>query len=415
MPKNMQPRSRLIRRPGSPNWYAEIRVGDPQTKKRIRKVLSTNETVKSKAESIIQDMIADLLEELYTAHIQVSDRQPIGDFFAEYEQGKLRQLRPATQKDYLFYISRFERDFDRTAPLCSITRASCLQWLNTIDRLPARAKTCRTLRSVFQEAVMTGRLSTNPFANIRTPKPSRRTADYFDDDRQEFVRFWEEMPESSYRLRTIKNMTYLAQATGMRSGEVAHLQLTHIDWQRGTIRVTNSEGFDTKNGRERYLLISPQVEEALTPQLKNKAQHKREPVRESAYLFPNERGTPYSANDISNNFREVREILLPGRTGLHYHSLRHSFAQNASNNSVPITQIAQALGDGIGVTEQTYAPMDRHHQSEGSYRTLREYLLSRPKLTRQPPATIEAHESPEREPIQGVVRITELECSEASA
>lgn len=415
MPKNMQPKSRLIHRPGSPKWYAEIRIGDPATKKRIRRVLSTNETVKTKAESRLKDLEADVLEEIYSAQLQASDKQPIGDFFEEYERGKLRQLRSATQADYSSFMAIFASFFDRTAPLCSITRANCLHWLNTFDSLHSRARACRTMRAILAEAVVSERLGRNPFAGIKTAKSPKRAADYFNSERAEFGRFFEQMPEGTYRLRTIKNISYLAQAMGMRSGEVRHLQASDIDWRNGIIRVTNSEGFETKNGRERYLTLSQQESDALTLQLKNKSQHKRECVRESAYLFPNNNGAPFSKYDIANNFREVRELILPERKGLHFHSLRHSFAQNASNNSVPITQIAQALGDGIGVTEQTYAPMARFHQSEGSYSLLNEYFKSRPVLTRQPAITQRADEAYARESIQGLVKITELECSEALA
>ena len=84
MSKNMKPNSRLIKRPGSPKFYAEIRVGDPRTKKRIRKVLSTNETVRSNAEAVLQDLEADVLESLYSAEIQHSDKQPIGDYIEHY-------------------------------------------------------------------------------------------------------------------------------------------------------------------------------------------------------------------------------------------------------------------------------------------------------------------------------------------
>ena len=418
MPKNMQPRSRLIKRPGSPKFYAEIRVGDPRTKKRIRTVLSTNETVRSKAEAALLDLEADVLERLYSGEIQHSDKQPIGDYIEHYFATHGRALTSATENDYRPVLTKFVEWFDASCPLCALTRGNCEEWVYAANTPTQQHKRYRVIRAVLNEAIADGKLEKTPIT-FRAPKLPENVRDILSEE--DFARFYEQMPDETPRQCDIKFMSYLDFATGLRAGEITHVKLADFDWTRKLIWIRNTEQHRIKNRREYAVTITPQVEDAYRLQLVNKNQNPNPLVRESPYLFANGNGQPYVDSDgkprpVSKMFHAARKIVLPDRRGLHFHSLRHSLAQNAYDHGVPLRDITVQLNhSGEAITAKHYAQVRAYRRAETQYGSMEEYLSNCPILTRPEATTLEANEAAKREPLQGALAINEIvECSKAS-
>lgn len=147
----------------------------------------------------------------------------------------------------------------------------------------------------------------------------------------------------------------LATLTGMRSGE-----LSALTWDctvNGVLFVNKAEVHDkinhkyiidsTKNGIERKIPITPQIQELLDRI--RKIQFKYDMV--SKYVFVNKKGRIHSEAISHCALRKCRQIGMDLKG---VHALRRTVSSNLKNMGVPTITVASMLGHSVTVNEQCY-------------------------------------------------------------
>jgi site-specific recombinase XerD len=148
-----------------------------------------------------------------------------------------------------------------------------------------------------------------------------------------------------------KAILLLLATLGLRSGEVRALELSHLKWRAGEIRLPH-----TKTRRERVLPLLHEIGAALADYLL----HGRPAVAvPQVFLRHGPRPGPIStANTIVWIVRRhlQRAGLHPPRGGAHM--LRHSLATRMVNAGVPIKSVADVLGHVSIDTTAIYTKVD---------------------------------------------------------
>jgi integrase len=149
-----------------------------------------------------------------------------------------------------------------------------------------------------------------------------------------------------------KAVLLLIAVLGLRGEEVRTLELQHVSWRAGEIRIPR-----TKTQRAKTLPLPSEVGAALADYVL----HGRPPSSSTFVVL--RRAAPRCALShpaavsriVARCLRRAR-ILAPGRPGVHL--LRHSLATRMVNTGVPIKQIADVLGHRSINTTAIYTKVD---------------------------------------------------------
>lgn len=124
--------------------------------------------------------------------------------------------------------------------------------------------------------------------------------------------------------------------TGMRTGEVAHLTITDVDWGRNVFILE-----DTKTNTPRVVPIPPNIKETLIAYMKDT----------SHFLFPsiqggnhNNTGKVIDSVDWGYDFHKRRKMLGIQRKNLSPYSLRHSLITRLLEEDVNIFKVQKIVG-----------------------------------------------------------------------
>ncbi len=151
--------------------------------------------------------------------------------------------------------------------------------------------------------------------------------------------------------------------TGMRSGELAGIQWTDIDWngkfievRRAINRFCKVDTVKTKNGRRRVDL-SDHLLETLKDLRKQKQEEALKEGRNeiSEWIFANRSGGFVNINNVkARNFKRV--LRKAGIRDIRFHDLRHTFASQLLSNGTNVLYVSQQLGHANpGITMGIYA------------------------------------------------------------
>jgi integrase len=192
----------------------------------------------------------------------------------------------------------------------------------------------RTLRAGFYIAFRWKLITENPFKGVRLCALDDGTPPFF--LREEFQSLLATIEEE-----WLRDLVLVAALTGMRRGELVHLRWSDVDMENRMIRVQSSANYRTKRGKSRAIPMSPEVEEAI---------ERRKGCTCGHYVF-HVHGKIIHERGLSRRFkRHIRRSEL--NEGLHFHSLRHSFASWLVQGGVSLYQVQKLLGhSSIKVTE----------------------------------------------------------------
>ncbi len=126
-------------------------------------------------------------------------------------------------------------------------------------------------------------------------------------------------------------------ATGCRLAEVAGMRVEHIDFPAGEIRVLG------KGNKERIVLFGREAAAALRRYLAG---------RKTGPLFRNNRGRALNHRSLAKIVHNVAGRA--GLSGVHPHTLRHSFATHLLNRGADIRFVQELLGHTSVSTTQIY-------------------------------------------------------------
>jgi integrase len=134
---------------------------------------------------------------------------------------------------------------------------------------------------------------------------------------------------------------------GLRTEEVARLNLKDVDWKAGQILVRS-----TKVRRERILPLAQDVGDGLIEHIRARAQ-------KSPQIFAS-RQPPFTEQRCQNHVHHCMTYLFQ-RAGLPHtrvHSLRHTAATQMVNRGATFKEIADVLGHRSLASTLIYAKLD---------------------------------------------------------
>jgi len=140
--------------------------------------------------------------------------------------------------------------------------------------------------------------------------------------------------------------------TGMRKGEMAHLEWNDIDWMRRQINIQPKKDWRPKSARSRTIEINAHAMEAL--QEAYRRNQKRTPP--SRLVFPGRKGY---LGDIRDGLRHACDKAGIARVTVH--QLRHTCASLMVMKGSDLPSVAATLGHRDITTTMIYAHLTQEH------------------------------------------------------
>ena len=134
--------------------------------------------------------------------------------------------------------------------------------------------------------------------------------------------------------------------TGMRQGEILHLQWQDVDFTRGTLVVMKS-----KNGMRRTIPLNTKVYELLATKQAATGASK-------GHVFTTPLGNELKVRFLVREFCEARDRA--GIPDFRFHDLRHTFATRLVQRGIDLYKVQRLLGHKTSHMTQRYA----HHSPE---------------------------------------------------
>jgi integrase len=146
----------------------------------------------------------------------------------------------------------------------------------------------------------------------------------------------------------------LAVRTGLRAIDITNLRLTDIDWRNGTLQVMQQ-----KTGLPVILPLIKDAGEAIKEYVL-----KARPKCESDYIFTKV-NAPYTQLSVSDSvigmfkvYQSKAGIERKPNDGKGFHALRRSMGRHMASAGVPVTTIAQVLGQSTVNATKQYISFD---------------------------------------------------------
>jgi site-specific recombinase XerD len=253
----------------------------------------------------------------------------------------LRQLSPATRRNYLLYCRKFAAHYGRSPEeLGAVEIREYLLYLIQVEQISH--STYRQIVAALK-FLYTVTLS-QPWAVERIPLPRHRRDSFPEVLRQD---------QLLVLFRALRRLKYRAllmtcYAAGLRISEACQLRVEDIDSKRMVLRVRYAKG-----GKQRYTVLSPRLLEVLREYWKHE--------RPRQWLFPGQGKTGHVIPEtIRRVFRQACEEVGLGRWCTP-HTLRHSFATHLLENGTELVVIQALLGHSTMRTTTTYTHVRTDH------------------------------------------------------
>jgi len=212
----------------------------------------------------------------------------------------------------------------------------------------SQARTLSAVRSLFRFACREGTLTANPAQVVRTPKFTPRLPRHL---RPGEVEALVEAPHGSEPLeRRDRAILELLYAAGLRVGELVSLDWVDVDLSSRTLRVMG------KGGKERMVPFGRTATEALRA-WREVADSIRDPTIEGDPVFLGNKGKRMSDRAVRTMVDKwVGQASIA--SGVHPHTLRHTFATHLLEGGADLRSIQELLGHASLSTTQKYTHLE---------------------------------------------------------
>lgn len=277
-----------------------------------------------------------------------------------------RLLKPKTRDGYERIVHHHLIPEFGLTPVARINAAIIERFITRLDVSPGTARNVlRVLSPIMQYAVKGGMIARNPVADVTRPRSVKRGPEELQALSADQVRQLAEAvgPTSS-------TLVYFAAYTGLRAGEIAALQVKHVNLKNASVRVLGSfstvngklEYGTPKNGRTRRVTMPSFLVRMVEEQVGGRAA--------GEYLFGGE--TPMRhANWYQRTYRPaVRRLVADGTwpeelAAFRFHDLRHTAASLAIHLGAHPKVIQERLGhSSITITLDRYGHLYEGHDEE---------------------------------------------------
>jgi len=246
---------------------------------------------------------------------------------------RARNLSPSTRYKYQRSIRRF-LDFLSADDVCAVTHSRLRLFVANLGQKSTSRDSIRShviaVRQFFRFLAFAGLIRFSPAALVLPLRVNRRLPRCLTETEVTRLLFCATEP----RERAVLELFY---ASGCRVSELRHLHIEHVDFDRGEIRVLG------KGNKERVVLFGREAAAALRGHLAGRA---------SGLIFATARGRALSVNAVNLIVRNVARRA--GLSGVHCHTLRHSFATHLLNRGTDLRYVQELLGHTSVATTQFY-------------------------------------------------------------
>ncbi|MBV6519413.1 MAG: site-specific tyrosine recombinase XerD [Candidatus Brocadia sp. AMX3] len=213
------------------------------------------------------------------------------------------------------------------------------------------SRTIVAIRMLYKFLLSEGKLRTNPFTVIDSPKLWKRLPEVIPVHKiDDLLAVPNTQTKLGMRNKAILELMY---ATGARVSEVVAIQM---DWVNLEYRYMKCRG---KGSKERIVPLGTKAIEAIQgyltlarPEIKNS--------RDSAYLFLSKAGRPLRRENIWVVVKNcAAKAGIPGK--ISPHKLRHSFATHLLENGADLRSVQEMLGHVNVSTTQIYTHVGKQH------------------------------------------------------
>ena len=253
----------------------------------------------------------------------------------------LRQLAPATRRNYLLYCRKFAVYYGRSPEELGETEVrEYLLYLIQVEQASYAAYRQVVAALKFLYTVTLGQTGVVD----RIPFPRHQRNNFPEVLRQDqILRLFAALRRLKYRA-----LLMTCYAAGLRISEACQLRVEDIDSQRMVIRVRYAKG-----NKQRYTVLSPKLLKILREYWKHD--------RPEDWLFPGRgRSGHVTAETVRRAFRRACEEVDLKRCYTP-HTLRHSFATHLLESGTELVVIQALLGHNSPETTATYAHVRTDH------------------------------------------------------
>lgn len=196
----------------------------------------------------------------------------------------------------------------------------------------------RCLKAALNTAVRWNMLEVNPFAKQKQcPVPEKLPSFFTREEIQALL--------NAISAPWLKEIVLFAVMTGMRQGEILHLRWQDVQFDRRTIIIQNSDVFKTKTGKKRVVPMNDFTYMLLQKKLAE---------RDGNFIFTHN-GALIDRGYLTINFKRAVKRAKIQDTGLHFHSLRHTFASWLVQSGVSLYEVQKLLGHKTAAVTQIYS------------------------------------------------------------
>lgn len=244
-----------------------------------------------------------------------------------------------TAHDQRFTLFQFSVSFGRR-PVAKMGEADVLRWLGTTEgcRPATRRNKLSIVKGFCRWLVKHGHIRRDPSAGVKSPRQPRTVPKVFESDA--VATLLDGCPDARARLIVI-----LMIQLGLRCGEVAALELGHID---GNLAVVQGKG-----GHQRVVPLTAEVRAALGSYLPERGGHAGALI--ANYRHPDRGLTSHTISDLVRQLCASTGIKRYAGDGISSHGLRRTCASDLAERDVPLLDIAEALGhQSVETTRKHY-------------------------------------------------------------
>lgn len=294
---------------------------------------------------------------LETDRSRISSAPTVSEFWEQYRDAILANVRPHTASGYEVAWRRRVRDAFGPRELHSITtfeiEAVAATWQ---VKYSTKRDALACLSKIMRAAVKAGLVPVNPCRGVELGRQEEGDPTGRALSRAEVGRLLAVLPQSGPYRRFVITLLF----TGMRIGEVAALTVADCDLDTGLIRVskTASPGRrgelvvgPTKNGKTRLVPIASQLRPIVEEACAGKALDAR--------VFPGPNGGYLSSKNLSRalkwpSIRLMVKNFPPSEPALHWHDLRHTALTNLALGGLVMPDLMAVAGHSTLQVTQRY-------------------------------------------------------------
>ncbi|MDZ7690125.1 MAG: site-specific tyrosine recombinase XerD [Balneolaceae bacterium] len=276
--------------------------------------------------------------------------------FTKVEKGLSEHSIYAYKNDLSRYLKFLEQDL-RIKDLGGVTLKHIEDYLEELSAMDLStssvARNVSSIRSFHEFAVVEKLTEANPAELVELPKKAEKLPEVLNTGEIErILEIPDRTTDQGIRNAAIMECLY---ATGMRVSELVGMELDHLFFEIGFIRVMG------KGDKERLVPVGEQAQNALEHYIEyirpNYLKDKN-PQKAKNRVFLNNRGGPLSRMSIWNIVNDAAE-----RAGIeknvYPHIFRHSFATHLLEGGADLRAVQEMLGHSSIVTTEIYTHVDR--------------------------------------------------------